>query len=387
MEGDTKIRKNPVVTNLLNTLAFQLIFTDETRALIKLFEKYNHEIRIVGGAVRDILMDLNGSRIPKDIDFATTATPDEMKEMFTNEKIRMINTKGEKRGTITPRINDKENFEVTTLRIDDITDGRHAEVIFTTDWLLDANRRDLTINSMFLGPDGSVYDYFFGYEDLQERKIVFVGNAETRIKEDYLRILRYFRFYGRIANIPDNHDESTIKAIKDNTHGLAKISGVRIWSELKKIIQGNYSKQLLLKMYECEIFQYIGLSENSMTNEFELLYEHKMKNEEDFYAITYLIPFLKNVEDAIKLHERLKLSAHERDTALFITQNRDKFKEIDDILIYKKLSIEPYVSKELIEELLLYLGKFELFKEFKSWKTPYFKINGNILKEKNYCYW
>lgn len=88
---------------------------------------------------------------PIDIDFATTATPDEMKTMFETENIRMINTKGEKHGTITPRINDKENFEVTTLRIDVVTDGRHAEVEFTTDWLLDANRRDLTINSMFLG--------------------------------------------------------------------------------------------------------------------------------------------------------------------------------------------------------------------------------------------
>lgn len=86
-----------------------------------------------------------------DLDFATTATPQEMKDMFTAENVRMINMTGEKHGTITPRINDKENFEVTTLRIDMITDGRHAEVEFTTNWKLDANRRDLTINSMFLG--------------------------------------------------------------------------------------------------------------------------------------------------------------------------------------------------------------------------------------------
>lgn len=96
---------------------------------------------------------------PKDLDFATTATPIQMKEMFTNENVRMINTKGEKHGTITPRINDKANFEVTTLRIDVLTDGRHAEVQFTTDWLLDALRRDLTINSMFLGK-GNIYKLF-----------------------------------------------------------------------------------------------------------------------------------------------------------------------------------------------------------------------------------
>lgn len=88
---------------------------------------------------------------PKDLDFATTATPYEMKDMFDLEGIRMINAKGEKHGTITPRINNKENFEITTLRVDIVTDGRHAKVQYTTDWFLDANRRDLTINSMFLG--------------------------------------------------------------------------------------------------------------------------------------------------------------------------------------------------------------------------------------------
>lgn len=138
--------------------------------------------------------DLLLENIPTDIDFATTATPTQMKEMFTKENVRMINNNGEKHGTITPRINDKENFEITTLRIDVVTDGRRAEVQFTTDWQLDAYRRDLTINSMFLGFDGTVYDYFNGYEDLMNRRVRFVGDPNKRIQEDYLRILRYFRF-------------------------------------------------------------------------------------------------------------------------------------------------------------------------------------------------
>lgn len=130
---------------------------------------------------------------PADIDFATSATPQQMIDMFEKENIRIINMRGERHGTITPRINDEENFEVTTLRIDVKTDGRHAQVEFTTDWLLDANRRDLTINSMFLGFDGKVYDYFFGYDDLMNRRVMFVGDASNRIQEDYLRIMRYFR--------------------------------------------------------------------------------------------------------------------------------------------------------------------------------------------------
>lgn len=179
-------RTNPVIVKL-NSPEFHSLFTPELLTLANLFKKYNYELRIAGGAVRDILMGIQ----PKDLDFATDATPERIKEMFTKEQIRMINEKGEKHGTITARINDKENFEITTLRIDIATNGRHAQVQFTKDWKLDANRRDLTVNSMFLDLDGNVYDYFYGYDDLQNKRIVFVGDATTRIQEDYLRILRY----------------------------------------------------------------------------------------------------------------------------------------------------------------------------------------------------
>lgn len=125
---------------------FKEVMTNELKYIFDLFARHNFELKIAGGAVRDILMDIK----PHDIDFATTATPDQMKEIFNKENIRMINTNGEKHGTITIRYHE-ENYEITTLRIDVTTDGRHAEVQFTNDWRLDANRRDLTINSIFLG--------------------------------------------------------------------------------------------------------------------------------------------------------------------------------------------------------------------------------------------
>lgn len=183
---DTLSRTEPVIMKL-DCPEFRSVFTQELQTLANLFKRYNYELRIAGGAVRDILM----GKQPKDLDFATDATPQQMKEMFTKEEIRMINEKGEKHGTITARINDKENFEITTLRIDVLTNGRHAQVEFTKDWKLDANRRDLTINSMYLDLDGKLYDYFYGYEDLQKKRVVFVGDASLRIREDYLRILRY----------------------------------------------------------------------------------------------------------------------------------------------------------------------------------------------------
>ncbi|CAB1427140.1 unnamed protein product [Pleuronectes platessa] len=212
-------------TMQLKTSDFRSLFTEGLNGLVEIFEKNNHELRIAGGAVRDLL---SGKR-PEDVDFATTATPEEMKRMFQVAGIRMINNKGEKHGTITARLHN-ENFE-------------SGETSPST--------------PMFLGLDGTLYDYFKGYEDLKNRKVRFVGSAEQRIQEDYLRILRYFRFYGRVALEPDDHDPETLTAIKENGRGLAAISGERIWVELKKMVVGNHAAHLLELMYKLELAQYI----------------------------------------------------------------------------------------------------------------------------------
>uniref|UniRef100_A0A915JU58 Poly A polymerase head domain-containing protein n=1 Tax=Romanomermis culicivorax TaxID=13658 RepID=A0A915JU58_ROMCU len=208
--------------DVINELFTSIICLDRLYSTIYFNSRKNgFELRIAGGAVRDILL----GQVPHDIDFATTATPTQMINLFNKEGIRMLNKRGEKHGTITCRINEKVNFEITTLRIDKLCDGRRAEVEFTTDWYKDANRRDLTVNSIFLGLDGTVYDYFDGIEHLKARKILFVGDAKTRIQEDYLRILRYFRFFGRLTITPDDHDPMTLLAIKDNpiVHFLSSI--------------------------------------------------------------------------------------------------------------------------------------------------------------------
>uniref|UniRef100_A0A8R1E8A9 PolyA_pol domain-containing protein n=1 Tax=Caenorhabditis japonica TaxID=281687 RepID=A0A8R1E8A9_CAEJA len=137
------------------------------------------------GAVRDLLTEHPTGRRR----LASTATPQEMKDMFIEKDIRMLHKRGEEHGTITCRIDEKENFEITTLRVDVVCDGRRAKVEFTTDWQLDANRRDLTINSLFLKLDGTIIDYFDGMRDIEARRVAFVGNARQRIQEDYLRIL------------------------------------------------------------------------------------------------------------------------------------------------------------------------------------------------------
>ncbi|EZA62403.1 hypothetical protein DMN91_010686 [Ooceraea biroi] len=378
---DVPSRADPVIMKL-DSPEFRSVFTPELQTVAELFKKYDYELRIAGGAVRDILM----GKQPTDLDFATNATPEQMKAMFTKEEIRMINEKGERHGTITARINDKENFEITTLRIDVVTNGRHAEVQFTKDWLLDANRRDLTINSMFLDLDGKVYDYFYGYDDLQKRRVLFVGNPALRIQEDYLRILRYFRFYGRIVDNPGDHDEATIQAIKDNIDGLSRISGERIWSEWHKILTGNFVLELMLKLLECGSSKHMGLPDEPDVENFRVVYQRASSKGVTLKPISLITSLLRDEQDMIRLHERLKLSRSDRDLGLFLVQHKEYKPCEESLKSYQRLVfIQPRVKhdvyRELVKELLRYRGATELVEEFERWKIPQFPISGNMLKE------
>uniref|UniRef100_A0AAV2M6C8 tRNA nucleotidyl transferase, CCA-adding, 1 n=1 Tax=Knipowitschia caucasica TaxID=637954 RepID=A0AAV2M6C8_KNICA len=363
----------------LKTSEFQCLFTEGLNGLAELFQKNKYELRIAGGAVRDLL---SGKR-PDDVDFATTATPEEMKSMFQAAGIRMINNKGETHGTITARIHN-ENFEVTTLRVDVLTDGRHAEVEFTTDWQQDAERRDLTINSMFLGLDGTLYDYFKGYEDLQNHKVRFVGSAEQRIQEDYLRILRYFRFYGRVALKPDEHDPGTLSAIKENGSGLAGIAGERIWVELKKMIVGNHADSLLELIYHQGLAQYIGLPSGGNLEELQRVWENCKHLSPK--PMTVLAALFHSSEEVEKMDLRLKVSKEEKTLALFLVKYRNELQK--DRM--QPLSIKPFTdfiidSRELdsqmkVCELLKYQGEERLLKELCDWTSPRFPISGHDLR-------
>lgn len=377
MDINLKSRENPVVLKLDST-EFHNILTPEVQELRRLFDKYQYEIRVAGGAVRDLLMGM----IPKDLDFATTATPQQMKDMFIAENVRMINANGEKHGTITARINDKENFEVTTLRIDMVTDGRHAEVEFTTDWKLDANRRDLTINSMFLGFDGSIYDYFFGYEDLKMRRISFVGDPDVRIKEDYLRIMRYFRFYGRIAEHSDKHEDKTLQVLRNNVEGLQNISGERIWVELKKTLMGNFAGSLLKTMIDVGVGQYIGLPSAPNIEELDRLL--KRAEHLNLHPMSYLAALLSNLDEVTLLQNRLKCSAYERDLTYFLVEHREDKIGTRPLQPYEKLVLNTNIKQkdaiEYVREVLKYRGDEKLLEQFNNWEIPRFPVTGKVLK-------
>ncbi|KAJ7316993.1 hypothetical protein JRQ81_003155 [Phrynocephalus forsythii] len=366
-------------TMKIDSPEFQSLFTPGLKSIVELFDKANYELRIAGGAVRDLLSGLK----PEDVDFATTATPVQMKEMFEAQGIRMINNKGEEHGTITARLHE-QNFEITTLRIDLITDGRHAEVQFTTDWGKDAERRDLTVNSMFLDLDGTLYDYFNGYEDLKNKRVRFVGNAQQRIQEDYLRILRYFRFYGKISEKPGVHESQTLEAIKENAKGLAGISGERIWVELKKILAGNHVNHIIHLMYELDVALYIGLPVNGSLQEFDIV----CKNVESLFPkpMTVLTSLFKVPDDIMKLDLRLKISRDEKNLGLFLLKHRrDLVKATDTaepLKPYQEFIIDSREADRTskIYELLKYQGEEHLLKEMQQWSAPTFPVSGHDLR-------
>ena len=185
--------------------------------------------RYVGGAVRDSLLGLPVA----DVDIATALLPLEVIDRLEAGGIKAIPT-GIEHGTITAAV-DGKNYEITTLRRDVATDGRRATVAFATDWREDAARRDFTINALYADPaTGEIFDYFDGSGDLQKRRLRFIGDAHQRIAEDFLRILRYFRFLARYGG--GTLDPEAIDACAAGAHGLTALSRERIAQELTRIL-------------------------------------------------------------------------------------------------------------------------------------------------------
>ena len=185
--------------------------------------------RYVGGAVRDTLLGLPVT----DVDIATALLPNEVINRLEVCEIKAIPT-GIEHGTVTAAV-DGKNYEITTLRRDVATDGRRATVAFATDWQEDAARRDFTINALYADPkNGEVFDYFDGISDLEARRLRFIGDANQRIAEDYLRILRYFRFLARYGG--GQIDADAIQACANGAHGLTALSRERIAQELTRIL-------------------------------------------------------------------------------------------------------------------------------------------------------
>ena len=220
---------------------------EEAKSIFSALENQDksNKLMFVGGCVRKLL----NKELVNDIDIATNLSPDELKNILRENNINFIET-GISHGTITVVINEIK-FEITTLRKDVSTDGRHANVEFISDWEMDAKRRDFTINAIYSDLKGAIYDPLDGLKDLKNGIVKFIGDPNKRIREDYLRILRYFRFYTQYSN--HQHDIEIIQAIKKNLNGIRKISKERILDELFKILNLNNFYELFNDEFSCSV--------------------------------------------------------------------------------------------------------------------------------------
>lgn len=201
----------------------------ETKTVIAALTAQGADVRFVGGCVRDAVLQ----RPINDIDIATHEPPERVMELLELAGIRAIPT-GIAHGTVTAVVG-KAHFEITTLRSDVESFGRHARVEFTDDWTEDAARRDFTINAMFCRPDGAIFDPFDGLSDLGAGRVRFVGDPMQRIDEDVLRLLRFFRFQAHYGRPPA--DPRALAACRAQAHKLPTLSGERVCGELFKLLQ------------------------------------------------------------------------------------------------------------------------------------------------------
>lgn len=217
--------------------------------LCRIVKSAGGRVRLIGGVVRDALLGY----ISTDIDMATDLLPEKIIEILKEQRIKVIPT-GIKFGTVSAILKN-EVFEITTLRKDISSDGRRAHVEFTTDFCIDAARRDFTINAMSYCPfKYKIYDYFTGLDDLKNQQVIFIGKAEDRIKEDYLRILRFFRFSSRFAK---KVDESGLTACKSLKFGLGHLSRERIKTEMDRLLENEKSSTILQIMFDEKILEEI----------------------------------------------------------------------------------------------------------------------------------
>ena len=224
--------------------------TPELEMLRELFLARGFDIRFVGGVVRDTALGLT----PKDVDLHTDADPDEQISIYQAAGVRYIET-GLQHGTLSVLLG-QEVYEVTSLRRDAETDGRHARVVYTRDWLVDLERRDFRFNAMSLGFDGDLQDPFNGLQDLENNVVRFVGDPTQRIQEDYLRILRWFRFRARFGMTVD---WAAQMAVTRQARGLRNISRERVWSEVKGILASDNGVQVMDQLHQMGVATHCDL--------------------------------------------------------------------------------------------------------------------------------
>ena len=347
------------------------------------FYSSDSEIRYVGGCIRKLL---NNEKVD-DIDLATNLEPDKVCESLKKNNINYYKT-GIKHGTITAII-DNYKFEITTLREDVSTDGRHATVKFSKDWRNDASRRDFTINSIYSDKEGNLFDPFNGKNDLEKGIINFIGNVNDRIQEDYLRILRYLRFFLNYSKV--KHNLEIIRKLKMNIGGVSILSKERLLDELKKIgkldtleklSKDKHSLDLILLIFpelkNIKIFSNLDLNKKKFLEKADFIFYLSLLiidegDNADYFLYKYNIS--KKDQKRIKIidnffKEKINLKT-------FTTNNINKFfyyngkEAVIDILTFK------IIKSKKFDQII-----FDLIDHYKNKPKPIMPIGADILMTK-----
>ena len=344
----------------------ELVSNQDIKELFKSFNSCsdNAELRFVGGCVRKLI---SGEKVD-DIDLSTNLKPENVIEVLKKNNINFYET-GIEHGTITAVIN-KRSFEITTLRKDIRTDGRHAQVEYTDNWLEDASRRDFTINSIYSDLDGNLFDPFNGRKDLNDGLIKFIGDPAQRIKEDYLRILRYIRFF--LGYSKNQHNKNTVRIIKQNLIGLNQVSKNRQLQELKKIILVENFHKINSDKTSKELFLLIfpELKNINRINKLDNLGKEILKDKDFEFILSLLL--IDKSEDCDYFIYKYNLSNKEKDKINFLN------------LIFSEDLNKDYFTKENLTKILFKNGKENLIDilDFKILTTK--KNKNNLIDLKKY---
>jgi poly(A) polymerase len=285
----------------------------EARAVFAALAAGGAETRAVGGSVRNALFGLP----VKDVDLATTALPADVMRLAEKAGLKAIPT-GIEHGTVTI-VSGHVPFEVTTLRRDIETFGRHAVVTFTTDWAEDARRRDFTMNALYASADGTLHDPLQGYPDLAARRVRFIGNPHERIREDYLRILRFFRLFAEYGEGPP--DAESLAAAISERQGLAKLSGERLATEVLRLLAAPRAVEAVHAMAEGHVLEVLSRHPAPRKVERLAAIEAHLGRAPD-PVLRLAAMFVLTAEDAERIGERLKLSRADRDTLASVADKR-----------------------------------------------------------------
>ena len=320
----------------------ELVSKKEIQNLFKSFNNYSAEaeLRFVGGCVRKIIKD----EIVDDIDLSTNLKPENVIEILKKNNINFYET-GIDHGTVTAVIN-KKSFEITSLRKDVKTDGRHALVEYTKNWLEDASRRDFTINAIYADIEGNLFDPFNGKKDLNDGLINFIGDPATRIKEDYLRILRYVRFFLGYSRNP--HDKNNVKIIKQNLSGLKQVSKDRQLQELKKIICIKSFSKINFDKISKDLFLLIfpELKNINKINKLDKVSNDILKKKNFAFILSLLL--INKSDDCDYFIYKYNLSNKEKDMITLLNS------------IFSEDKTKDYFTKENLSKILLKNGKDNL---------------------------